>query len=218
MPAYLRGRQRTEFTFVPINTVLMYGWKSPDLTAGTGVSGSDLTALGHLDATAAAAVSGAILVSGANAPKPPRVTKRIPGATVNQRGQVSTFAGYNALTTAAAAGWYVSKRGRGVNLRPASPGARTQTAIAELSNGLMYAFALNQADFTTYATALGLQSASEISDTEALKLVRGSKTKPGQAAIELESGAQFTTFYSSAFRDDAAAAGFQIKSLEVLEF
>lgn len=215
MSASTRGRKRDQLRFVNINDVFLYGWSTVDLAAATGVSAADLsTQLGHLDATAASGGTGSVLVLGANSPKPARAVKRIPNAPTTAPGSVSTFVAYNKRVAATTAGWTISGGQRSVRLRAAAAGKRSVTAVAELSNGVLYAFPMNAEDFALVGSSLGLQGAAQISAIEAKKLATGmSSTRPGRAALE-DSGGMLSSFYSTASRDSATAAGFDILSDE----
>lgn len=218
MAASQRGQARNEITFVRINDILLYGWKTKDLSAISGVSASDLAnQLGHLTAANAAAIANRIMVTGANSPKPARVTRRNPGAATSQQGSVSTFVAFDKMAAANAGGWSGAKRGRGVNLRANVPGVRTVTAVAELSNGLLYAYPLNKDDYDLVGDSLGLQSAAQISSLEAKKLATGCRTKPGTAAIA-DNGGALSTFFSTDARDSAMTAGFSILQDEFIEY
>jgi hypothetical protein len=218
MPNYTRGIKRENLTFVLINDVFAYGWKTKDLASSVGVSAADLTTqLGHMDAVAAAAIANVVMVTGANSPKPGRVVKRIANATTTQAGSVGTFIAFDKLAAANAAGWGLSQRGRGVRLTANVPGRRSVTAVAELSNGLLYAFPLNKEDFDLVAVDLGLQSATQISDIEAKKLVSGSRSKPGVAAIDDDQGV-LSTFFATGSREAALTAGFSIVKDEYVEY
>jgi len=219
MPEYTRGSLRDQLRFVALNSIFHYGWKTVDLAARTGIASNDLaTQLGHLTATEADAVANRIMVTGANSPKPGRVVKRDPTAPVSQPASTSTYIAFDKLAAAAAAGWTLATQGRGVKLTADVDGRRSCTAIAELSNGLLYAFSMNRADFTTYSGTLGLASAGTITtDTERNKLATGCRTKPGKASIETGSGV-FASYYATASRGAVLAAGFSIDSEEVIEF
>lgn len=214
MSGYTRGRKRDQLRFVPINDILHYGWNTVDLAAATGVSGADLkTQLGHLTAAEADAVANRIMVLGANSPKPARAVKKIAGAATSVAASVSTYLAYNKRAAAQTAGWQITGFQRGVSLR-AGANARSVTAVAELSNGLLYAWPMNQVDFELVKAALGLQGAGQITNTEAKKLASGmSSTRPGKASIEEGSGF-LTSFFSASKRDDAVAAGFSIVAEE----
>lgn len=219
MPAYSRGQLRDVLTFVPLNAVFYYGWKTIDLAARTGISSADLTTqLGHVDAATATGVAGSILVTGANSPKPARVVKKDPTAPVSAPGSTSTYIAFDKASAATTAGWTLSTPARGVKLTANVDGKRSITAIAELSNGALYAFPLNKADFTLYSAALGLQDASTVGTVnERNRLVTGSKTRPGKASIEAGTGL-FSTYYSSANIDTALAAGFNLETEEFVEY
>ncbi|WOD37371.1 hypothetical protein [Nodosilinea sp. E11] len=219
MPEYTRGELRDVLTFVAINPILHYGFKTVDLAARTGISGADIkTQLGHMTAVEAAAVANRIMVTGANSPKPARVVKRDPTAPISQPASTSTFMAYNKLAAAAAGGWSLSKPGRGVRLTANVDGKRSVTAIAELSNGALYAFPLNRVDFDRVSTVLGLQAANQINTTiERQSLVTGSRTKPGRASIE-DNGGVFATYYSTDAEAAAIAAGYNIERPEVIEY
>ncbi|MBW4482913.1 MAG: hypothetical protein KME14_10250 [Tildeniella torsiva UHER 1998/13D] len=219
MPEYTRGSLRDVLTFVPMNARLHYGWKTVDLAARTGISAADIkTQLGHMTAAEAQAVASAILVTGANSPKPARVVKRDPTAPISQPSSTSTFVAFNKLAAAAAGGWSLSKPARGVRLTANVDGKRSVTAIAELSDGTLYAFPLNRVDFDRVATVLGLDSAVSITTaTERNRLVTGSRTKPGRCSIE-DNGGVFQTFFSTAAESAAIAAGYNIEKPEFIEY
>lgn len=219
MPEYTRGTLRDVLTFVAINPILYYGFKTVDLAARTGISSADIkTQLGHKTAAEAAAIASAIMVTGANSPKPARVVKRDPTAPISQPSSTSTFVAYNSLAAAATGGWSLTKPGRGVRLTANVDGKRSVTAIAELSNGALYAFPLNRVDFDRVATTLGLQSAAQITTTtERNSLVTGSRTKPGRCSTE-DNGGIFATYYSTDAEAAAIAAGYNIERPEFVEY
>lgn len=219
MPEYTRGSTRDVLTFVQVNPILLYGFKTVDLAARTGIAAADLTAqLGHMDAVAADAIANRIMVTGANSPKPARVVKRDPTAPLSQPASTSTFIGYDKLATAAAAGWTLAKQARGVKLTANVDGKRSVTAIAELSNGALYAFPLNRVDFDLYNATLGLVDAASITTAqERQSLITGSRTRPGKASIEAGGGV-FSTYYATASQASALAAGFNIDTSEYVEF
>jgi hypothetical protein len=219
MPEYTRGTLRDVLTFVPVNAILHYGWKTVDLAARTQISAADIKAqLGHMTAAEAAAVANAILVTGANSPKPARVVKRDPTAPISQPSSTSTYVAYNKLAAAATGGWGLSKPARGVRLTANVDGKRSVTAIAELSNGGLYAFPLNRVDFDRVATTLGLQSAAQITTTtERNSLFTGTRTKPGRVSIE-DNGGVFSTYYSTDAEAAAIAAGYNVEQPEYVEY
>lgn len=222
MPASTRGVLRDQLTFVLVNPVFAYGWSAPDIAAASGVSTADLkTGLGHMDATEAAAIAGVVMVTGANAPKPGRVIKKIANSPVGQRASVSTFVAFNRLATANAAGFRGGTRARSVSLSAPGAGKRTYSGVVELSNGLLYLQPIDSiAGTPERREAFGIQIASQISATEFLKIARGCRTKPGRAEIELGEGGGFATLpFSTDKQDDVSAlAGASIKETEFLEY
>jgi hypothetical protein len=219
MPEYTRGEFRDNLVFVPLNNTFHYGWKTVDLAARTGISQVDLVSqLGHMTPQQASEVANSIMVTGANSPKPARVVKRDRTAPISQVASTSTFIAYDKLAAATTAGWTLAKQARGVKLTANVDGRRSVTAIAELSNGVLYAFSLSRPDFDRAAGTLGLADASTITtDTERNKLVTGSRTKPGRCSIE-DSGGAFGTFFASASLAAVLAAGYSIDSTEFIEF
>lgn len=219
MPAYTRGVPRDVLTFVKVNSLFMYGWRAPDLASKLGISEADLAnELGHMTVQQASQVAGALLVTGANSPKPMRVVKRDKAAPVTQAASTSTFMSFDKTVTATNAGWVISSYGRGVGLVPEASGNRSLTAVIELSNGALYCFSMNLGDFTLVKTALGLENAASItSATERSKLVTGSRTKPGRCEKSLGDG-NFSGFYAPAAEEDAIADGFSIKTKERIEY
>lgn len=198
-----RGKKRNKMIAVKVvkdqNTY--YQFQTKDLAAVAGVNANDLAQLGHIDvgdAGAQASIpSGSLIFYKANAPKPPRVTKKI--TTNNQStGQqsVGTFCAVDVLQSALGSGWSLSKPGRGVSL---SNTGRTVTALAELSNGTLYAFPMAAADFASFGVELGLKDSTSINTpAERAKVVRASTLpKPGKASKVLPDGSTFSSFYST---------------------
>lgn len=220
MPASVRGVKRDQLTFVLINDVFAYGFKTADLAAASGVSAADLkNGLGHMTAAeAAAAGAGVVMVTGANAPKPARVTKRIPNAPVGSRASVSTFVAFNKLSAANAIGFGLSKRARSVSLTSPSASRRQFSGVVELSNGLQYMQSIDAAAATAdRRQTLGIQTAAEISDTEVKKIARGCRTKPGRVAVDIGEGAVASLPFSTAKEDDARTLG-NLIDLEFIEY
>lgn len=192
MPTFTRGIKRDQTKYVLVNPSLYYGFRTKDLSAVPGVTAGDLTALGHVDAPAGGLAS----CFGANAPKPPRVSKALASTGPEQQASISSFCAYDQLAAALGAGWNLAKDGRAVGLRNT---ARTVTAVIAIDTaGPYYCFPMNAADFASYATELGLLSSSSMTTAvEQELLVRGaSYPKPGRAMKELESGATVNSFYS----------------------
>lgn len=214
MPSYTRGKKRENLIFVLVNDLMYFGFKPKDISSLTGVSSSDIIALGHVQPSAVAA--GKIRVIGAQAPKPPRVTKKLSGATVGQQKTVSTYCAYPNIGLAQAAGWNLTKGRRGVSLRASNASRSSLTAIATLSDGSLYCFPMNKADFEAYGAELGLDSSTKVtSDAERNKLVSGSSTPyPGRAAKLLTDGSTFSSFFTTSKQGDASEAGYDIVSEE----
>jgi hypothetical protein len=213
MPSYTRGLKRENLVFVLVNDLMYFGFKPKDIAALPGVSAGDVTALGHVAPNAVPA--GKVRVIGANAPKPPRATKRTGGAVGTQQ-TISTYCGYNNIGQAQTAGWSLTKSRSGVMLRSPNSPRPSQTAIAELSDGSLYCFPMNKADFQSYGAELGLKDSTIItSNTERNKLVSGSSLpRPGRATKLLSSGASFSSFFSSENMDSLMQAGYDIISEE----
>lgn len=222
MPASTRGVLRDKLTFVLINDVFAYGWSAADIANASGVTAADLkTGLGHMDPTEAAALSNVIMVTGANAPKPARVTKRIPSATVGSRASVSSFVAYNKLAAANAAGFKGTSRARSISLTAPGPGRRTFSGVVTLSNGVNYLQPVDAIAATPdRLAAFGIQVASQIGATEFKKLVRGCRTKPGRAEVELAEGggSAILPFSTDKYNDVIALAGASVKETEFLEY
>ena len=205
MPASTRGRLRDVLTFVLVNPVFAYGWNAPDLAEAAGVSAADLkTALGHMTASEAAAVANVVMVTGANAPKPMRVTKRNNQAPIGQSASTSTFCAFDKLAAANGEGFKRSGYARSVRLTAPGTARRTFSGVVELSNGLLYLQPVDaQAATPERRAVLGMQTAAEISATELLKVARGSTDRPGRAEIPLGDGGLVASLpFSTAAEDD----------------
>jgi hypothetical protein len=81
--------------------------------------------------------------------------------------------------------------------------------------GIYYAFPMNSADFSTYGSDLGLESAASITtDAEISRVVTGSSIpRPGRANKELTNGS-ISAFYNPAKKSDLQqpTAGWRIQS------
>ena len=218
MPSYTRGETRENLTFVEIIRVgsnTFYGWKAKDITDDVNVSAEDITALGHRTAERLPAAS--LYMLRAQSPKPGRATKVINrNPSVSQKGSVSTHYAVGSVRQMLDRGWTITKRPRNVSL---SNNSRFVTAIADLSNGLSYCFAMNKADFDTYGKALGLKSNVNITTKEERdNLVQASSfPRPGKASYKLESGKDFSSFFSSDSEDTLRAAGYKILYTELID-
>ncbi|CCI18527.1 conserved hypothetical protein [Microcystis aeruginosa PCC 9807] len=209
MPSYTRGKPRDQIRAVLLGGNSYYQFKTKDLAAVNSVQESDLALLGHIKLGEGGETlpAGAIVFLRANSPKPARVTKTLTGT----QGSIGTFCAAQALQNALRNGWNLSKGATTVSLR--ATGSRTVTAIASLSNGALYAFALNKADFESYGADLKLQGAESItSDTERSKLVSGSSLpRPGKAKLVLTTGSIFSSYCS---HDAPLSNGFTRMSAE----
>lgn len=211
MPSYTRGKSRDQIIAVKLEGNSYYQFLTKDLAAVNGVSEGDLGLLGHIKLGEGGGTlpSGAIVFLRANSPKPPRVSKKITGT----QGSVGTFCGVEALKNALRGGWNLSKDAVTVGLRATATGGRTVTAIAAISNGALYAFPMNKADFESYKEPLKLEGAESIkNDTDRSKLVSGSSLpRPGKAKLVLSTGATFSSFCS---HDAPLSNGFTRMSAE----
>jgi hypothetical protein len=220
MPASTRGQLRYQRVFVKINNSLGFGWNTADLSQAAGVSNADLkTGLGHLSETEAMAASALVLVTGANAPKPARVTKRLRNAPIGTRATLSTYCSFDKLAAAAALGFRLSSPARpSPTLRPFNTTVRSATGVVTLSNGLLCAMSLDPSVLTpNLMTQLGIEERTNVSPTERLRVVRGARSKPGRVQITLENGILAQLPFSTAKEDDAASVGTVIKR-EIVEY
>ena len=197
MPSYTRGKRRDQTIAVKVATNTYYLFRTKDLASIPGVSEADLTVLGRivLDDTASNLPTGALTFLRANAPKPPRVVKRLNNSVDNVQSSVATFCSYDALRASLRAGWNVQKDAKEVNI---TTQGKKITVLAELSNNILYAFSLNKVDFETYGQSLGLVSGEVITTNEERGRVVFASTlpKPGRAKLVLPDGSDFATFCS----------------------
>lgn len=197
MPSYTRGQLRDQNVAVKLTATTFYQFKTKDLASIAGISASDLAVLGQIPIAddGSGLPSGATVFLRANSPKPARVGKKLNSNSGNVQSNISTFCSFDALTNALRAGWNLQKQALTVSL---SITGKQITAIAELSNDVLYCFSLNKADFDQYKEQLGLVGAETITtDAERARLVRGSSLpKPGKAKLKLENGKTFSTFCS----------------------
>ena len=215
MPSYPRGRRRDTYTLVLLNQNprVFYAFYRKDYSGISGISNSDFQNLGHT--VGITPPDGSLVFLRAQSPKPARVKKVInPNAGATQQVSVSTFCATNFLDQAQANSWTIVKRPRGVSLKS----KRSITAIAELSNGVLYAFPLNGDDYQNNADVLGFKRISEInSAAERARLVSGSsRPRPGKASIVRSTGGEFQTFFSTANEDQLRQNGWSIDENEYL--
>lgn len=200
MPASARGRKRENVTYVAASEFIMYGFKTYDLTTVTGIGETDLTALGHVAGEGMTPDGTKVYVLRANAPKPPRVSKKITAAAGGTGASgtgvtplsVSTFCGYNKISAAVAAKWTLTKRGRGITFRGEGSSTRQRTVAVPIGGGY-YCWSCDRATFSTYGEALGLKGT--LSSTEAAKAFMGaSAPKPGVASAKVN-GVSISSIY-----------------------
>jgi hypothetical protein len=213
MSPYTRNKKRLNIFFVAVNQYLYFGFKPKDLTSFTGISNDDVAALGHIQTSAIP--EGGLRIIGAQTPKPHKVKKIIPNAAALQQKSVSTFAAFNKIAEAKSKGWNLIENRKSVVLTSPNSFRTSLTAIATLSNSLLYCFPMNKADFDTYGSELGLKNSSQIiNDINRQKLVSGADIpKPGQASRKTENGI-FSSFYSDAKEGGLVNAGWSILSQE----
>lgn len=210
MPAYTRNKKRKNLVWVPVNEFTYFGFKTKDFSSVAGITTSDITALGHI--AAGNEPLGFIKIIGAQAPHPPRVSKKIPNAQAGQQKTVSTYCGYLNLTSAQNSRWNIIQSRKSVLLRSASAYRGSLTAIAELSNGALYCFPMNKSDFELYGGELGLKSSATVTtNARKAKLVSGSSIPyPGKASKLLDDGSTFASFFSTASQGTISTAGYDI--------
>lgn len=219
MPASVRGKKRDQSVFVRCNPVFGFGWKTRDLSEGAGISSADLkSGLGHMTVAEAIALANIVLVSGANAPKPMRVTKKIPNAPNTASASISTYCGFDKLASANAQGFFQSGRAKTVSLSAPRASRRTFSGVVTLSNGLMYVQPVDAVAATAERRAtLGIEIASQISATDGQKLARGCRSKPGRVDVALEGDVTARLPFSTAKQNDAGALG-SIVQMERIEY
>lgn len=196
MPNYTRAQYRDQIRFVllfsaPLN--IYYNWSAKDLANLSGVSQGDLnTQLGHLETVA----PNSVVVVGATSPKPPTVKKtllRNPNA--NQQGSVSTFCAPGNLNVALVNGWKLAKARRNSKAKKT---ARTVTALATISNEMIYASPMNAADHASYANELGLIDPATITGTNERNVIVTGASRPiaGHAFKVLPNGSTVSSYFS----------------------
>lgn len=219
MPASTRGVKRSEITFVLVSQYLAYGWASADLSAFPGISAADLANhLGHLKE--GTMFTGYVRVIGANAPKPARVSKKIPNATLGTRNSASTFVAYDKLAAAQSAGWKMSKPSRSVRLSSPGAGKRTWTGLMVLSNTLWYAQPVDALAATPEVSGiLGILRPSQITNKGRERVVRGSRSKPGICEVPLADGSGVAQLpFSTERRPNVLEAGYNIIRDEIITY
>lgn len=196
MPSYTRGQLRDQTRFVLLFTAplnIYYNWSAKDLATLAGVSQADLTThLGHLETVAPTSV----VIVGASSPKPPTVKKiLLRNPTATQQGSVSTFCAPANLNVALVNGWKLAGSRKVTSIKK---NARTVTALAKISNEMIYGSPMNAADHTNYAGELGLIDPATINSTnERNTVVRGaSRPIAGHAFKVLPDGSTVSSYFS----------------------
>ncbi len=199
-----------------------YGFKSREFT-GTGISDSDLNSqLGWIipPSTIPAFLDpNALLIVRANAPKPPRFTKKTTasGETTGTIPQSLTlFCSPEKTATARASGWTLAKNGIGVKFVGESSSTRQMTCFVKVlattgTADFYYGFSCDKGTFTNYGTILGLKSPQQLTADEREKrcFTGASSPKPKRATLKLASG-DISTFCSEEKIYDLIAAGWSI--------
>ena len=206
MPSASRSRKRDILTYVAASEFIMYGFKTFDISTVAGITAADTTALGHVAGEGLTPVANKVYVLRANAPKPPRVSKKTGAATGTGTGgtgvvplSVTTFCAYDRLSAATGAKWTLAKQGRGITFRGEAGPGRQRTAAIPLGGGF-YCFSCDRATFTNYGTTLGLKGT--LTDAEAKKAFMGSSgPKPGRATAKTSNGS-VSSFYDPAKKGD----------------
>lgn len=207
MTATTRGVNREEIFYIQVTSKILYGFKPIDITSITGVSATDTTALGWLDASTAAAASGKIRVFTPKSPTPARYRKllnRRPAA--GQRGSVSAYGNPDpdngerkALVTA---GWTKIKDGSTIKIQS---NEKRETVGVPLENGLIYVVNVDTPMAVAYASELGLLRATDLrSGSDILSCFYGT-TRPNPAKVRRVEGEGTLTMPC----DDANAVGLQ---------
>lgn len=196
MPSYLQGQLRDQLRFIKVfsDGNLYYGFNTKDFSDNAGVSDADTSILGHLQVGSVPA--SAIRVFGANSPKPPRMKKVInANPTVAQIESISTFVAPDSVAAAEQQGWKIVKRPLNVSF---SYGERSVTALAELSNGGLYAFPQNRATHDAVASELGLINKTELSSAERKKAFTGtSRPRPAEVRKKGTNSGRLKSFCST---------------------
>lgn len=199
-----------------------YGFKSREFT-GTGISDGDLNSQlgwiippsvipGFLDPNA-------ITIVGANAPKPPRFSKKTT-ATGEISGDIpkslSLFCSPEKIAVARAAGWTLAKKGIGVKFVSENSSARQMTCFVKISAttgtaDFFYGFSCDKGTFTNYGVILGLQSPQQLTAEQREKrcFVGGSSPKPKRATLKTANGS-VSSFCSADKVYDLISEGWEV--------
>jgi hypothetical protein len=182
------GRVRDTIWGVKVGPKIIYAWKgSSDPTQGVaGISDEDLIADLGLINISEAKPSGFIVVMGANAPKPPRLSKK-----GTNGDSVTTFCDPAKFSNALRKGYSIASRGRS---RGVTGSAQKDTAVVEIY-GLLYCWPAYPSLFTAgggeLATLCGIEKATTkiTSAAETARVVFGtSRPRPAEGTFQILSG------------------------------
>lgn len=225
MPASTRGKPRDRLCMLRMNSAGVYfGFKTREFT-GTGVSDGDLNAqLGWILPPSGIPEfldPNSLLILRANAPKPPKVSKKLNPAATGTTGTIplslTLFCSPEKLGTATAAGWALAKRARGVKFVSENASARQMTAFVKVpatagTGDYYYGFSCDKSTFSNYGALLGLKSPAQLSATERESrcFVGASSPKPKRASLKLANGS-VSSFCGEDEVSSLIAAGWSIK-------
>lgn len=201
---------------------LYYGFKSREFT-GTGISDADLSSqLGWIIPPSTIPEfldPNALLIIRANAPKPPKFTKKTT-ATGETSGEIpktlTLFCSPEKTAVARAAGWNLAKGGIGVKFTGENSSTRQMSAFVKVSAttgtaDFFYGFSCDKGTFSNYGAILGLQSPQQLTADQREKrcFTGASSPKPKRATLKTANG-EVSTFCSEEKIYDLIAAGWAI--------
>lgn len=202
---------------------LYYGFKSREFT-GTGISDADLSSqLGWIIPPSTIPEfldPNALLIIRANAPRPPRFTKKTI-ATGETSGDIpkslTLFCSPEKTGTARAAGWNLAKGGLGVKFTNEASLTRQMSAFVKVSAttgtaDFFYGFSCDKGTFSNYGAILGLRSPAQLTAEQREKrcFTGASSPKPKRATLKTANG-EISTFCSEDKIYDLIAAGWAIR-------
>ncbi len=201
---------------------LYYGFKSREFT-GTGISDGDLTLqLGWIIPPSIIPDfldPNALVIVGANAPKPPRFSKKTTAAGGTSGvipKSLTLFCSPEKTAAARAAGWNLAKKGIGVKFVSENSSARQMTCFVKISSttgtaDFFYGFSCDKSTFTNYGGILGLQSPQQLTAEQREKkcFVGASSPKPKRATLKTANG-EISTFCSADKIYDLISEGWRI--------
>lgn len=202
---------------------LYYGFKSREFT-GTGISDADLSSqLGWIIPPSTIPEfldPNALLIIRANAPKPPRFSKKttasgeVAGTIPNS---VTLFCSPEKVATARASGWSFAKNGIGIKFVGETSSTRQMSCFVKVTATIgtadfFYGFSCDKSTFNNYGTILGLQSPQQLTAEQREKrcFTGASSPKPKRATLKTANG-EISTFCSEDKIYDLIAAGWAIR-------